>query len=575
MKLKFIMMMLLMSTYPAWAQNRQCTEEEITQVLGPGNQRLVVQTIETATGPCDIDGMPQPLSSDTGTNTTTNGRTAGQETTETSGEVVANGSPTPTTNADYAGRSASTMRGRGSAADKCLTIFEMRENAINAQRTTPPVAPVTDANLWNNAHQAKCEAISKLAENRLQPVNRTHQSMDGAIRCKQFGTHTIDFDPCVNASRMYDGVKVAEKAMDMQQTIRTQSKNNSIAAEAAQRQAQGDLQGGALDAGIAQHNHMKAMNTEKMLAYSASVAALVNALRQIPGEGAAKKKCSSAPACGAAVDEYSDEILANQSAKAALVTAIAEFTAKGLAAGIAMGNNRKAADAIEKAKTPFEDEPGDLMLERCEFNPADPACITPGQRVAGQSLGRGEFSLGDGGNNAFNLNPEGSEFGEVGAETNLDDSEEVSSLGNPFSDDAKRANDILNPAGAAQVQASGGAGSGGGGAGGGLGGGGASLGSDLSGADKDGDKEAQIKTGKVSGAYGAVGGGGYRGIARSKESTNPFASLFDQKGAGGGTEIQGGAAADIDGKTSGLFQKISKRYTRIHADKRIEAKNLE
>ena len=475
----------------------------------------------------------------------------------------------------------------GNRTDSCRTLQGlMGENfstPVNEQATAMANEPEVQKRI------AECKQLSAIAKSQgnppfqdTDPRGSRRQSLDGAIQCNLPASFTIDYNACVSASKLYDGVRVAEKAMDMQQQVRTESNARKAQAEAAKKAAEGDMQTGVLDAGISNHDHMKGMMKEKIGAYMIAVGLLSKSLFSFPGEKKAREVCKGSQSeipqqtCEQTVSGSKNSIVANGDTKMALVTAIAEFTAKGIAAQRAMKMHDDASDAIAKAKQPYDEEPQDLMLERCQFNPADPACLTPGERVSGGGIARGEFGMGEGGNNAFNLNPESGEFGEVGVETSLDDGNEVASLNNPFSDDAKRANGILNPAAAAQVQAAGGAGGGsGGGVGGGMGGGGASLGSDLAGADKDGDKEAQIKAGKVSGIYGAAGGGGYRGIARSKENANPFASLFDKKGAGGGTEIDGSIPADIDGKASGLFQKISKRYTRIHADKRIEARNLE
>jgi hypothetical protein len=241
-----------------------------------------------------------------------------------------------------------------------------------------------------------------------------------------------------------------------------------------------------------------------------------------------------------------------------------------------MKNYNTAAQNIAKAKAPLQEEGNDMMIELCEANPMDPACVQRGNRVSGGGIiSSGDFSLGDGGNNAFNMNPEDATFGETGSATDLDDKNSVASINSPFADDAKKAKGILNPAGAAQTQASGGAQGGGGAGGGGLGGGGASLGSDLEGADTEGNKEAQIKAAQISGSYNTPGGGGYKGVSRGKEDSNPFASLFDQKSEGGVEEDRSIASGDVDGKASGLFEKISKRYGQIQADKRVEAKNLE
>jgi hypothetical protein len=108
------------------------------------------------------------------------------------------------------------------------------------------------------------------------------------------------------------------------------------------------------------------------------------------------------------------------------------------------------------------------------------------------------------------------------------------------------------------------------------GGGGAQLGGDLDGANKEAEKEAQVKATKVSGVYESSGGGGFKAVGKGKDDANPFASLFDQQGEAGGVEEDRSiASGDIDGNASGLFQKISKRYSQIQADKRIEANNLE
>jgi hypothetical protein len=223
-----------------------------------------------------------------------------------------------------------------------------------------------------------------------------------------------------------------------------------------------------------------------------------------------------------------------------------------------------------------------MMLELCEFNPADPACVKRGNRVAGsRESANGTLSFdADDGVNSFNLNPASETFGEAGSETNLpDDKNNVAAINSPFKDAAQEAKGILNPADQAVVQATGGAGGGGGGGGGAGGGGGgsASLGGDLKGAQKETSGDPQVKTNKVSGTYSASGGGGYKGVGKSKEdSGNPFSSLFDQKGSEGGVEEDRTiASGDIDGKASGLFEKISSRYSKIKADKRIEAQNLE
>jgi hypothetical protein len=324
-----------------------------------------------------------------------------------------------------------------------------------------------------------------------------------------------------------------------------------------------------------------------MYAYGAAVAALAYQYQKLPSVKEAIKTCadrnptdSTDAKCEVTVNKFKKTILANEGAKSALAAAIMKYTAKATAAGISIDKNMQAQAALGKMKKQYEDSP-DMMLELCEYNPADPACTQRGPRVSGSgAMANGGLSFGgDGSSNSFDMNPAGATFGDAGEATNLaDDKNQVAGINSPFKDAANEAKGILSPASEAQVQATGGAGGGGSGGGGGGGGGGsASLGGDLKGAQNEPSGDPQVKAGKVSGSYAAAGGGGYKGIGKGKEDkSNPFSSLFDQKGSAGGVEEDRTiASGDIDGKASGLFEKISSRYSKIKADKRIEAQNLE
>lgn len=427
------------------------------------------------------------------------------------------------------------------------------------------------------------ENLSKAAGNGglvdVKPRDWAKSSMDQQITCTKKASYTIDYNKCVKIIGLYNAVLLAEQAMDLQQKTRTNLRHQSIQAETAKQAADGNLQQAALDATKANHQHMENMSAEKLAAYSASVTALVLGYRSIPNEKDAITACGG-DVCELTVKNNKSMILANEHNKAPLATAIGKFSAKATAAGIAWNQHKKAANTVEQIKQAMAGDGGeDLMIELCQFNPADPACAKKGERVSGtSSFTAGDFSIGSGGgNNSFDMNPSDGKFGEPGTESNLSDANHVADVNSPFKEEADKARGIINPAGAAQIQAAGGGGpGGGGGAGGGLGGGGSSLGSDLDAANKDGDKEAQIKTTKVSDSYSSAGGGGYKAIARSKDDSNPFASLFDKKSAAGGIEEDRSiASGDIDGKGSpGIFQKISKRYNQVYADKRIEAMNL-
>ena len=503
--------------------------------------------------------------------------------------------------AEYAGAEGYTKEEADRLAEQCEAQRKVANDKARTNATTLKDSGMTgvvdgcNAILKNRGQGEEtddikqCLGLSGFSGGNLTDVDvkgSAKQSMDGKILCVQRASYTVDYEACLKALNHYNYVVAAEKAMELQQQIRTDLKNQAIQKEAVEKAQKGDLQGGALQAGADSHDHMAKMNQEKVAAYGLAIGALVNAYTMIPSEKKAIAKCEEAKSkvigltaehCQKAIAiGNKPSILANQNAKVALASAIAEFTAKATVAGFNMKKHENASDQIEQVKNQFGDSDEDLMMERCVFNPTDPLCAKPGTRTPGQSFAGGDFGFtGDGSNNSFNMGPESGDSFEVGAETNLDGTP-VASINSPFADEAKKAQGILDPAGAAQMQPGSGGGGGGGGAGGGMGGGGASLGNDLAGADADGNKEASIKSNKVSGVYQPAGGGGYKGINKGKEDANPFASLFDAKGTAGGIEEDRSiASGDIDGKASGLFQKISKRYGQIQADKRIEANNLE
>ena len=326
------------------------------------------------------------------------------------------------------------------------------------------------------------------------------------------------------------------------------------------------------------------MMQEQAIAYSAAVSALGNAYFKWPSEEALKNEClekfkdkEKQQHCVSAINLRGAEIVANSEQKIGLVALITEYIGKGTAAGIAMGNFNTAAQQMEQVKQAVtSDDTDPMVMQRCVLNPTDPLCAKPGSRVSGEGYKPGNLSFGDGtGNNSFNMGEDSNDFGIDGDPSTVGENPSVTSADSPFEEIAKEANGILDPAAAASMQPGGGGPGGGGGAGGGLGGGGASLGSDLAGAENEDNKEANIKTSKASGNYNFAGGGGFSALKKGKEDSNPFASMFDNKASGGIEEDRSIASGDIDGKASGLFEKISKRYGQIQADKRIEAKNLE
>lgn len=429
-----------------------------------------------------------------------------------------------------------------------------------------------------------------------------YKSVDGRFNCVMKTEYTADFKNCKTAVNLYNGVMVAEKGMQMQQSVRTDLNNKKIAAGASEKAAAGDAQGAAFDAAVASTGNVEQMYKEQAMMYGAAVAALSSqvSLWKKKSESSVKKSACAAGkqkveapsidgspsvkptvTCEQAVvaalqSEARAEIFANDSVKAGLILAAADYTMKAAKATKMAMDAHQQGKNLQKVSDAITEEDQDLMLEMCVVNPTHPDCISKGNRVGGNySSGSGNFGMGDGGSNAFNMGDGTSEFGDPGAAGSNEEIQNVASINSPFNDDIKTANGILNPAPAAAVTPGGGAGGGGGGGGGGMGGGSASLGGDLNGEDKA-KADPEIKSGK-GGAYASAGGGGkFTAVAKgSGDEANPFASLFDQKEAAGGVVEDRDIASASDGPGSGLFQKISKRYGQVQADKRIEANNLE
>lgn len=270
----------------------------------------------------------------------------------------------------------------------------------------------------------------------------------------------------------------------------------------------------------------------------------------------------------------STELFPNSSARSALQNKAIESIGKAAKAGIDANKLRKNAKVAETLKDQFVDPGGDAMVDLCRIDPANVQCRGTGTRVNQAGYQAGQFNLDGGGNGqAFNLNPNsgtGEEIGNIGT----GEATNIAGVTSPFADEADKASDLLDQAGGASYTSAGAGGGGGGGVGGGGGGGSAALGGDLQGAEKD-DKEAEIKASKRDGGY-ASGGGGFQATGSGSSDENPLQSLFDQDGAKGGIEEDRSIASeDIDNSNSALFEKISKKYAKVHGEKRIEANNLE
>ncbi|MGE3611464.1 MAG: hypothetical protein AB7I27_17865 [Bacteriovoracaceae bacterium] len=455
-------------------------------------------------------------------------------------------------------------------------------SACNVQMPVTGQLPVT-----GNDPQSTCNSLFLVSKNlnaQAPTVSDSYKSVDDKVKCNQAAGYTLDYKHCKKVVQLYNYVVAAEQALNVQQTISTQNLNQKLQGETTVRAAQGDLQGGAIDATIKSNQDLKEKKQQLAAAYSTAVAAFSGALMSWPTDKSVKKNCPD-EVCRTAIDKSlavaKPEVFANDQAKAFFLKTAGDYGVKALKATRDARKLGDIAGKMEQAKQTDLSDGQDVQFNRCLLNAQDPTCKGPGNRVEGQVYQAGDFSVGDGGvSNAFNSgSTNDSSFGDPGATGSSDEGQKIADINSPFVDQAKEASGILNPAPGANSQAGGGgagAGGGGGGMSGGLGGGGGvSLGDDLEGAQNDDKKDPSIKANSISSAT-TGGGKGFSGIAKSKDEANPFANLFDAKSeGGGGVEEDRSIASDDKAEGSGLFQKISRRYGQVQADKRIEANNLE
>jgi hypothetical protein len=502
-------------------------------------------------------------------------------------------------------RSSITTTGATPTPGKFYTSETQAADAV------PPSTPAISAAL--NPDLKPCKGYEAMSRNFGTALSGTDRKMsqDGKIFCVQKSGITADWESCTSALSMYNTIVVAEAAMQVFQSVQTNNTQNQIQNDVNAASTQGNIQNAAYDAQIKAVESAKALNQQQAMAYTAAVAALyskiqswiketpeaviqrgcgVNAPPQpvkaaapgptpeyfasvevVPRDGEQKENCIAS--ARKATTDYAGFVFAKRDAKAAFQTAAMLFAAQGIMAGIKASQLDNIAKKVEEAKVASEDPYNPATFELCQVNATDPRCATAGTKTTGSGLQDGGFSFGDNfGNNAFNPLGDPEDMTNGTTAPGVGDSR-VADVNSPFADDAKKANGILDPAAAASTR-SGGPLAGGGGAGAGLpGGGSASLGAGTPGPD-DSKKENDIKANKADGKYNIAGGGAFKAISPMKEE-NPFANLFGGKGGGGLEEERGPASGDIDGKDSGLFAKISKRYGQVQADKRIEAKNLD
>jgi len=372
-------------------------------------------------------------------------------------------------------------------------------------------------------------------------------------------------------------------------------------------QAQGDGQNAAIDATIHRNQMNSQMYNKQAATYSTAVSylgtmvsvwqgkkdkgidkrckegAVIASLKErVPAEIGETIPSEPALLCSTLMKEFKENqsVYANNEARNAFFMALATYIQKAADARKKAGMNKDVAERMKKSPLKAEEESLN-KLDKCVLNPTSVDCIKQASRgrTGTSSLSGSSFGAASGAGGISDFNLDGGSAANIG-DNEMDpskDPEKVADIASPFEAQAKEASGILDPADKAIVTPGSAPGGGGGGGGGIGGGGGGALDDDLAGAAADENKDPDITTSKFAGKYGKTGGSGFSAVGKGKDETaNPFASMFDAKGGEqGGIEEDRSIASDEDGEASGLFQKISRKYGQIQADKRVESQNLE
>lgn len=428
-------------------------------------------------------------------------------------------------------------------------------------------------------------------------------SSDNRFSCRSFGGQTLDFKSCEAAIGSYNIVIMAEQAFSMQQGVRKQISNSKRNADVQNSiNANGDVTETSAKVYSDSAKEDAGLYAEQMAAFSAAALELAGRAKVfVKNSDSYIKKICEKPAsnkdsaynktleelklkdnpeagCVKALTNYRNNaaIFGNQHVISQLTAVALEYANKAGQAYIGHKDAKNRAQVVDKVIEELQNPDSDYMVDPCMHDPQ--SCIGRGTITPGSgSFAGNNFGSGSGSNQSFDFGA-GTDS-ETYNQDAVNKAESFASGDNPYKHEADEASGILNPAAKANVTAASGTGGGGGAGGGGGGGGSASLGDDLQGANDGGDEDSDIKSNKYTPTYSSSGGGaGFESVAGSKDdAANPFASLFDNKdGAGGGIEEDRSiASGDIDGKASGLFQKISNRYELVQKSNRLMSEQPE
>lgn len=431
-------------------------------------------------------------------------------------------------------------------------------------------------------------------------LNNVKQSFDGKIRCNADGYQTQDFPTCVDMVNAYDasflteGVIVQGQQMQFQhEMIQSQSKNmgapgaavtgalnvqkDSLATQAEQARVQAGLQATKMGLFIKYYNDMPNITTLREHCKS-NFKLRANDEYKYTAHSDTAALCDSLITGDSSQFTFLKNVKAMDAAKLIAMKAGVDaslLTYKGSLLDSQADKVQGAINAVEGfSPVDFSSAQTDLMLEKCQANPSDPACLN----TANSSQGFTGLSVnfGGGGNTSVTqATPTQSDAALTAAGGVIDDpgsTIEGASLG--ASADKGPSGIVGGIVSGAASQAPGQAQGGGGLA---LGGAAPPGGSSGGGGDGTAPQGATAATGsKVAyeeGRLSASGGAGLAAKSAAKGSgENPFASLLGKNGEkiqGKELNFRGPASDEYGAEGKNIFQRISDGYVRARSSNKL------
>lgn len=241
-----------------------------------------------------------------------------------------------------------------------------------------------------------------------------------------------------------------------------------------------------------------------------------------------------------------------------------------------VGDAIKLVDEHEPESLAYDSE--DLLVTECQVNPGSENCVSAqyergvGYHNDGISVSGMQFATSD-----STLPIEETSRNSDVTSDSTDRSTSIGGIGSTI-DPVDQAGGLADtPTGAASIASTGANGIGAGGGGGGSGGGGASAPANGS-ARTGGQGGSKPYVGSSKKLKYSSGGGGLsfssgstRKVASKSKSANPFSKLFGKKGTKKNDVLNfRGVASGVGSKSGSIFQMISKRYSAVSKDKRLE-----